>query len=445
MPETSQSDIVIVGAGTAGSYFAWQMAQKGYKTTVIEKRKLGTLGEHIDIFHVDSIRFEQFGIPLPEGEELIAHHEDGLAWPPDGDSAEYVDYAFHVMRLPLFIQRLQKYAVDAGAVIHDKTVFTKPFFEKDKLTGVIANRNGEEIVYRASVVVDCSGTASAVRVSLPVGYGIEIDPINPEDMLYVILQYWDEIKGDDFPRGLNFYPYHKTFCNPSYGDGAILGVGQPGSYELSKKVQEEFLRERFQYEHRLIKTAKGTTPYRRSPFSIVADNFIVLGDAAFMTKPFSGEGVTSGFTACQISAEELDHALKSGDTSRESLWRINTRYFRDQGAKFSELFAQLPAAAELSRKDVNYLFKKGVIFSGKALTNMNKDFENPISFTEIISMAFKLLWGVTSRQFSFKSLRKLLGALSVSGAMRKHYERYPEDPDDFVPWVEKAAKLWDRV
>ncbi|MHA1168820.1 MAG: hypothetical protein ACTSRU_13410, partial [Candidatus Hodarchaeales archaeon] len=71
------------------------------------------------------------------------------------------------------------------------------------------------------------------------------------------------------------YPYHKTFCNPSYGDGAILGVGQPGSYELSKKVQEEFLRERFQYEHRLIKTAKGTTPYRRSPFSIVADNFIV--------------------------------------------------------------------------------------------------------------------------------------------------------------------------
>jgi hypothetical protein len=234
-------------------------------------------------------------------------------------------------------------------------------------------------------------------------------------------------------------------CNPSYGDGAILGIGQPGGYEHADQVQQAFLAERFPNPHRLVKRCQGPTPFRRPPYSLVGNGFVVMGDAAFMTKPFSGEGVTSGFTACQIAAEVVTAALSKGDVSRAALWPYNVRYFCDQGAKFAELLAQLPAAAELSRRDVNYLFEQDIIFSGEDFTQMNRDFQVQRSTGEVLSLAAKLVWGVVSGQFSAASLKALLGAMSVSGKLRAAYERYPGTPAGFEAWVAGVRPLWEAV
>ncbi|MCK4847631.1 MAG: NAD(P)/FAD-dependent oxidoreductase [Candidatus Heimdallarchaeota archaeon] len=445
MVDIIESDVIIVGGGTAGSFFAWKLALRGFKVHLIEKKPLGTLGEHIDIFHVDEIRFDQFSIPLPEGEELIGYYSDGKAWAPDGKDPQIIDYAFYVMRLPLFISRLQRYAQESGVVIWDQTIFEKPIIESDVLKGVYASQSGNKFEFRADLIVDTSGVKSVVRSCLSPKFNIETDSITPDAMLYVILQYWTDIKGD-FPRGLNFYPFHKTFCNPSYSDGAILGVGQPISFENAEKIQEQFLKERFsEFKHQILKIAKGSTPFRRPPFTLVANNFLVLGDAAYLTKPFSGEGVTAAFTACQIAVEELSTLLPKRQLSQETLWSINIRYFKDQGAKFAELLAQLPGAAELTPKDVNFLFRQNIIFSGEGLTNMNRDFEDPITFWKLLGMIRKFLWGILSFQFSIISLRKLLSALSVSGKLRKHYENYPTSLSDYDVWKEKATILWGKV
>ena len=74
---------------------------------------------------------------------------------------------------------------------------------------------------------------------------------------------------------------------------------------------------------------------------------MVMGDAAFQTKPFSGEGVTSSFTACQIAAEVAAQALGRGDVSRESLWDYNVRYFRgldvsSTATKIKALYQRFP-------------------------------------------------------------------------------------------------------
>ena len=41
--------------------------------------------------------------------------------------------------------------------------------------------------------------------------------------------------------------------------------------------------------------------------------FLCLGDSACLTKPFSGEGVTSGWTACKIAVDVVDQALQEED------------------------------------------------------------------------------------------------------------------------------------
>ncbi|MBL7064186.1 MAG: tryptophan 7-halogenase [Anaerolineae bacterium] len=252
MTKCIETDVVVVGAGTAGTYFAWRLAQVGFKTVVLEKRRLEELGADIGIFHVDEIRFAQFGVPLPTGDELVGHYPDGRAWPPDGDGFKLVNYAFYVMEKPLFIQRLQRCATLAGVQFVEQAAVGDVIIEDGTLTGLRATTDDGELEVRARLVADCSGIGGAVRTRLPDDFDVENDPISDDDTLFVILQYWDDIAGDH-PTGLNFYPFHKTFCNPSYGDGAILGVGQPGGYEQADQVHQPFLAERFPNPHRLVK------------------------------------------------------------------------------------------------------------------------------------------------------------------------------------------------
>ncbi|MBN2225105.1 MAG: NAD(P)/FAD-dependent oxidoreductase [Deltaproteobacteria bacterium] len=446
MKKGYDADVVIVGGGTAGSFTAWRLAQRGYKVVVVEKHKRGIPGKHIGIFHMDEIRFAQFDIPLPEGKELIGRHETGMAWPPDGDITKTVRYTFVVMELPLFIKRLQKYAEEAGAEYLFDTQCERAMLSRDKVVGVKVTKGKETFEISAAVVVDASGVDAAVRTTLPTRLGIETDPVKPTEFLYVILQYWDDIpdkKSGKFPSGLNFYPFHKAFINPGYGDGAIVGIGQPERLELAEKIQNEFLAERFpNVKHTLTNKTWGRTPFRRPPFSLVGDGFVTVGDAAFMTKPFSGEGVTSGFTAAQIAVETIDAAIKKGDLSKSSLWPLNHRYFTDQGAKFAALFAQLPAAAELSRGDVNYLFKKDIIFSSFDFESMNRDFEVKMGIGRLISVAAKLITGRMTGGLSKEGFKALLSAMGVAGKIKKHYEAYPKNPADLPAWEKKAKKLW---
>lgn len=446
MKKSMSADVVIVGAGSAGSYAGWKLAQAGHSVTIVERKKQGTLGLNIGIFHMDEIRFARYGVPLPAGKELIGYYPDGLAWPPDGSDAKKVRYPFYVMELPLFINRMQKYAEGAGARILFETGAEGPIIEDSVVAGIRARKGGAKTDIRARIVIDASGTDSAVRTGLPTNMGIETDPINPGDFLYVILQYWDNIPGRKtgaFPTGLNFYPFHKAFINPSYGAGAIVGIGQPGSLEEAERIQKEFLAERFPgIQHRLLRKTWGRTPYRRPPLSLVTDGFMVVGDAAFMTKPFSGEGVTSGFEACAIAAETASAALKTGDAGKRALWPLNVRYFQGQGAKFAGLLAQLPAAAELGRADVNYLFSEDVIFSSYDFESMNRDFEVKLGPGRLLAVAAKLVKGRLGGGLSKTGFKALLSAMGAAAKIRAHYEAFPDDPERFLKWARKARRLW---
>ena len=171
----------------------------------------------------------------------------------------------------------------------------------------------------------------------------------------------------------------------------------------------------------------------------------LLKTAAFQTKPFSGEGVTSSFTACQIAAEVAVEVLRRGDVSREALWDYNVRYFQGQGAKFASMFVQLPAAAELLRREVDYLFHHDIIFSGEDFRQMNLNYENEMGLGQTISMALKLVGGVLSGRFSFASLKRLLGVSSTATKIKALYQRFPDDPTLFQAWVAEVKPLWGET
>jgi hypothetical protein len=152
--------------------------------------------------------------------------------------------------------------------------------------------------------------------------------------------------------------------------------------------------------------------------------------------------VTSSFTACQIAAEVAVEALVADDVSRDALWPYNVRYFRDQGAKFASMFVQLPAAAELSRREVDFLFHSDLIFGSEDFEQMNLHYATEMSLGKTLSMGVKLLGGVLGGRFSWDSLKRLLDVSGRATKIRALYERFPGDPGGFGPWVEEAMVLW---
>ncbi|MEJ2734427.1 MAG: NAD(P)/FAD-dependent oxidoreductase [Anaerolineae bacterium] len=441
MTQEQNADVVVVGGGTTGCYLAWRLSEAGFRTMVLEKKRLDDLGKDIDIFHMDEVRFDEFDIPHPTGDELIAYHPTGLAWSPDLQVQNEVRYAFYVMHKPAFQQRMHRYVLEAGGEILEQAAVTEAIVEDRFLVGVRVQKDGQMLDVRGKIVVDASGIDGAVRTRLPADFGIETDPISDEDTLFVCLEFRDDL-GEGLPTGLNFYPFHKAFWNPSRGSGAILGIGQPGSYDYAWQKHREWREKYFGDPGRVVQRLQGRTPYRRSPYSLVGNGFLVMGDAAFQTKPFSGEGVTSSFTACRIAVQVAARALQAGDVSREALWPYNVRYFRDQGAKFASMFVQLPAAAELSRHEVDYLFHNDLIFSGEDFRQMNLHYETKMDTGKLVSMASRLVWGVLRGRFSYASLQRLLNVSSAADKIKALYQEFPEDPAGFEGWVAAVKPLW---
>ncbi len=437
-------DIVVVGAGPAGLYFSWKMAEKGFSVLIVEKRR--EIGHNIDGFHFDSEKFKEFEIPKPvkDSEEFVTIKDVSISLSPYGNYPKIVSYPYHVLRLPFYLKRLAGYAEKAGVKFQFDTQYTGPKLKNDKLIGIYAETSDErQLEFFGKLIVDASGISGAVRVSLPDDYGVETFSVGTDELFYVILYYIKWLGEDSISdEGWTFF---KTWIAPSPEGDAILGIGQPLSYENGERVMKKFLEIITIPEYEVVKEERGSTPYRRPPYSLVADNFLCIGDSGCLTKPFSGEGITSGYTEAKIALEVVEKALKADDLSKSALWDINVRYFRDQGAKFAGMLAQIPAAANVTMKENEYLFEKDVIFSAEDFSSMHQDFELHIPTKKLIRIALVLLWGIVTRRYSIQSFRSLLNSMEISGDIRKHYENYPESPEQFASWVKRAKSYWSRV
>ena len=74
-------------------------------------------------------------------------------------------------------------------------------------------------------------------------------------------------------------------------------------------------------EYELQYEEMACTPYRRPPFSFVTDGFLVIGDAACLTKPINGEGIPSAWVQCTPAADIVASALEDGGyPTKEKLW-----------------------------------------------------------------------------------------------------------------------------
>ena len=133
---------------------------------------------------------------------------------------------------------------------------------------------------------------------------------------------------------------------------------------MCDKVYKEFEAAVELTPHKIDYFERGFTPYRRPPYSLVSDSFIALGDAACITKPSCGEGVTAAMVQMDAALEVILPLFKEGkECSRDNLWIINKKYIDAQGADFANQMAVLIGAVASSAEENEYFFANDLIFS----------------------------------------------------------------------------------
>ncbi|MDR2953296.1 MAG: FAD-dependent monooxygenase [Treponema sp.] len=433
------TDVLVIGGCTAGLYFAACMARQGYKVLVCEKDAEKDNGAQYDIIHLGREQFKRFGLYEPqEGDpEYVARFTMGYNRSALNNWPKKIYNDVLVLRRQQVIKRLSSWAKEKGAEIMYGAVFEKPLFNSEgKLAGALFHRGNEEISVYARLCADASGIPAVLRTSLPERYGIETFTTGPRDQFYVVLHYVNLKNPEKDKVELNTtWTHYKTWLAPQHGKGgAIMGIGANLSFEYAERCFQRFAAKGFLPEYTLEHIEQGSTPYRRPPHSFVADGFVVLGSAACISNPWSGEGVPYGWLLCSIASEEFGKAMKDGAyPARENVWAVNKRYITEQGALFAKNLAMLSGAVSCTEKENDYEYQHSIIY---------EDDDEKGKGGGLIA---KLLKGFLAGGISLNALGNLLSASGIGEKIFKHYMAFPGCPAGFASWVQKADKLWAKT
>jgi len=440
-----QFDVLIVGAASAGSFLARRLAEQGHRALVVEQLAKENLGGKFDIFHIAKEDFSRFSLPQPEyADDFAFEFSRGRTFSaldryPKKNNGNIVGMHKH-----RYLLRLNNWAREAGAEIRYQTRFVDFVYEDGRITGAMIEQDGQITEVRAKLVADCSGIESVARTRLPPDYGVENFTIKADEMFYVVLRYVVYHDPKDYTVGTRGWSYYKTWEAPEgRADCAILGVGANGSYEEAERVFAKFREQVKLPRHTVIRTEQGTTPYRRPPYSFVADGFLVSGDAACLTKPSAGEGVTSSMVQLEIAAEEIGRLLNEGGyLSRARLWPINMRYVEVQGKAFAGQLATLIGAMSTTAEENDFFFQHDIIFSDKTFAALACGEPLVFSKKEMLHMAWVLLGGVLSGKVRLCTIRSLLRSMKNGARAEQLYAQYPASEEGFEAWVLRAERFW---
>lgn len=294
-------DVAVVGAGPVGSSFARQMAQKGFKVGLIERKK--EVGVPLQCAGLVGKKIMDTNI-LPE--EFIVNKVYGAyLYSPSGTvlSVSKREPAAYVLDRVAYDKFLAEKAVEAGADL----LLNHRVNGLDIENGEIHIKDHGKI--SADVIVGADGQGSFVSSQM-----------NPPSKSVQAAQYLVDTGSSVFNSD-----YVQLHVNSDISPGFIwvipisesrarVGLFADTSYQNLNQILKNFISNDKQFEGAsVVKKYQGFIPQYDPKKKIVQGRTILLGDAASQVKPTTGGGLIIGFKCANMAADVVSKALDEGD------------------------------------------------------------------------------------------------------------------------------------
>jgi len=335
-------DVVVVGAGPAGSRTAKIAADRGCRVLMIEKRQ--EIGVPVRCGEgVSKKGLKELGIE-PENSWIAADIKGARIYAPNGKhvllSEEQAggEVGYNIYR-DIFDKSLAKQAGKSGVDIMLKSSVFDVIKENNKIKGVKAKSMGENMEIKADVVVGADGFESQI------GRWSGIDTSLKQNDVVPSLQY--TMTNIDYTEYNDFYigsvaPGGYAWVFPKE-DEANIGLG----VQLSKikkggdvkKHLDRFVEKKFP-NGKIMRIVAGCVSVCAPIEKTVGNSVLLVGDAARQIDPLTGGGILNALICGTIAGEVIGNAVKKQEFNKtlmeyERGWRaeLEDKLYRNWIAK----------------------------------------------------------------------------------------------------------------
>ncbi|MDH7508553.1 MAG: NAD(P)/FAD-dependent oxidoreductase [Methanomassiliicoccales archaeon] len=324
---TGKYDVIVVGAGPAGSMTAKHAAQNGASVLMIEKRQeIGSpvrCGEGISRASLDEVGIR------PDRKWIAAEVDGAKIVSPSGHTFTINERMAGnevgmVLERVLFDKALAADAAKSGAEIRVKTSAVGLKFENGKVRGVKVISQGEPMEFEAGCVVGADGFESQIG-----RWGGLDTTLKPNDITSCFqyrltnidhdFRYCEFIIGSVAPGGY-IWIFPKDEHTANVGIGVLLSkIKAPGQV---KQLLDRFIAK----DERLNKgqpldAVSGAVSVSPPPDKLVRDGLLLVGDAARIIDPITGGGIAHACISGMLAGKVLGEAAQDGDFSEAKLMK----------------------------------------------------------------------------------------------------------------------------
>jgi geranylgeranyl reductase family protein len=334
-----EADVIVVGAGPAGSTTAFYLAQAGLDVLLLEKSRFPrekVCGDGLTPRAVKALAGMGIDISTKNGwlrnkglRVIGSGHRMEVPWP---ELSDYPGYGL-VRTRASFDETLARRAEQAGVRLLENTTVTTPVIDErtGRITGVRAGGSGgrslrqeqPEQTFAARAIIAADGNSSRLSVAMglrkrddrPLGVAVRTyykSPRHDDDWLESWLDLWDGERllpgygwifgmGDGTSNiGLGLLNTSKSFANTDYH--AMLRkwlAGMPAEWGFTEENRTE-----------PIRGAALPMGFNRTPHYY--RGLLLAGDAGGMVNPFNGEGIAYAMESGEILARTVVQAFARG-------------------------------------------------------------------------------------------------------------------------------------
>ena len=431
--KTRRVDVVVIGAGPAGSSAAIPVARAGHSVLIVERERAQDVGRKVcgNAIASDGLDSVTEYVGPPSGPEIVASLETGTLYVQGRSEGVRLPAPGIVLNRLVFGQRLLADALAEGAQLADSCSCLGWSDRQDSRIR-IRSADGEEGEIEARVVIDASGYGSvltksggpthhdeATRSEVGVGYREILtlpEPLDESSDGFIVF----------FPTGAE-RGYAWVF--PMGGRLANVGIGTTLDNITGnlRDAYRTFVNGRPELAGaQVVSSGAGMLPLRRPLASVVGDGFMVAGDAGCQTSPIHGGGIAPAVTAGVMAGEQAVESLSKDDTTADALWPYGVRIMKRIGIYYGAHEVLGDLVHSLTGDELLFLARR-LAASGRIIETIHEG-----SLLSSVGQGLRLLAPFVGRP-------GLAGRISRTSRMmarvREHYDSYPDSPAKLGSWL----------